>query len=211
MPAPTGGSPRNRRADRARTVRRPSSVELTAIVSERGGLGSYGLYGYSPERIHDTIAELRAATDRPFAVNLWLPTGDEVAPATSISRPSLSALAPLYEAVGIGPARARPVPSRLRRPARGGDGCCTRRLERRLRGSRLGCRSSGRGIAASGASATATTVAEASSTRDAGWMRSSRAARRQRATGCRSCGRRAVARRHVRARAAGRRRRARRR
>ena len=55
-----------------------SSVELTAAVSELGGLGSYGLYGYAPDRIHDTIAQLRAATSRPFAVNVWLPTGDEV-------------------------------------------------------------------------------------------------------------------------------------
>ena len=56
-----------------------SSVALTAIVSERGGLGSYGLYGYPPERI-PTRRELRAATARPFALNLWLPTGDEVTP-----------------------------------------------------------------------------------------------------------------------------------
>ena len=32
-----------------------SSVELTALVSEAGGLGSFGLYGYSAERIHDAI------------------------------------------------------------------------------------------------------------------------------------------------------------
>src|SRR4051794_27130238 len=58
-----------------------SSVELTALVSEAGGLGSFGLYGYSPQRIHETIDQLRAATDRPFAVNVWLPTGDEATPS----------------------------------------------------------------------------------------------------------------------------------
>lgn len=77
-----------------------SSVELTAAVSEAGGLGSYGLYGYSGERIHDTIARLRAVTTRPFAVNLWLPTGDEVTPADIDLTPYLAALAPLYEAAG---------------------------------------------------------------------------------------------------------------
>jgi nitronate monooxygenase len=77
-----------------------SSVELTAAVSEAGGLGSYGLYGYTPERIRDTIGQLRAATDRPFAVNLWLPTGDEVTPADVDLEPSLGALAPLFEAAG---------------------------------------------------------------------------------------------------------------
>lgn len=54
-----------------------SSVELTAAVSNGGGLGSYGLYGYTSDRIRDTMTRLQAATGRPFAVNLWLPTGDE--------------------------------------------------------------------------------------------------------------------------------------
>lgn len=53
-----------------------SSVALTAAVSNAGGLGSYGLYGYSGERITDTAAALRKATDRPFALNLWLPHAD---------------------------------------------------------------------------------------------------------------------------------------
>lgn len=57
-----------------------SSVELTATVSNAGGLGSYGLYGYASDRIRDTITSLRAATTRPFALNLWLPTGTERGP-----------------------------------------------------------------------------------------------------------------------------------
>ena len=54
-----------------------SSVELTAAVSELGGLGSYGLYGYDAARIAETAAALRAATNRPFALNLWLPLATE--------------------------------------------------------------------------------------------------------------------------------------
>jgi len=80
-----------------------SSVALTAAVSDAGGLGSYGLYGYAPERIRDTVAELRAATARPFAVNLWLPTGDEVTPDDVDLDGTLRALAPLYDAVGVSP------------------------------------------------------------------------------------------------------------
>ncbi|GAA3214590.1 NAD(P)H-dependent flavin oxidoreductase [Microbacterium terregens] len=80
-----------------------SSVELTALVSERGGLGSFGLYGYSPERIHEVIGSLRSATDRPFAVNLWLPTGDEVTPGDLDLQPYLDAVAPLYAEVGVRP------------------------------------------------------------------------------------------------------------
>lgn len=82
-----------------------SSVALTAAVSEAGGLGSFGLYGYSPERIHETVAALRAATDRPFAVNLWMPAGDEVpADQVDLTEP-LRTVAPLYERLGI------PLPS----------------------------------------------------------------------------------------------------
>lgn len=54
-----------------------SSVELTTTVSNGGGLGSYGLYGYTADRIRDTDTLLRAATDRPYALNMWLPTGTE--------------------------------------------------------------------------------------------------------------------------------------
>jgi nitronate monooxygenase len=78
-----------------------SSVELTALVSEHGGLGSYGLYGYPAERIGDTVTLLRGATTRPFAVNLWLPMGDEVAPDDLDLRPFLDALAPLYDELGL--------------------------------------------------------------------------------------------------------------
>jgi nitronate monooxygenase len=89
-----------------------SSVDLTAAVSDRGGLGSYGLYGYSGDRIRETIAQLHAATSRPFAVNIWLPTGDEVTPSDVDLGPSTAALAPLFEAVGVEPpaAPARFIP-----------------------------------------------------------------------------------------------------
>lgn len=82
-----------------------SSVELTAAVSELGGLGSYGLYGYSPERIHDTATALRQATAKPIALNLWLPAGDEVTPADVDLAPYLAALEPLFATLGL------PLPS----------------------------------------------------------------------------------------------------
>jgi len=78
-----------------------SSIELTAAVSELGGLGSYGLYGYTPERIRDTIAALRERTAKPFAVNLWLATGDEVGPAEVDLGPRIAELAPLFEELGL--------------------------------------------------------------------------------------------------------------
>lgn len=83
-----------------------SSVELTAAVSAAGGLGSYGLYGYDGDRIRSVGAELRRATDRPFALNIWLPLGDEVAPNPQHAV-FAQALEPFYEAVGV-PVPARP-------------------------------------------------------------------------------------------------------
>ncbi|WEK60824.1 MAG: DUF561 domain-containing protein [Candidatus Microbacterium colombiense] len=76
-----------------------SSVPLTAAVSEAGGLGSFGLYGYDGDRIRQTGAQLRAATTRPFALNIWLPTGDEVAPNAQHAI-FAQALQPFFDAVG---------------------------------------------------------------------------------------------------------------
>ncbi len=77
-----------------------SSVALTAAVSDAGGLGAYGLYGYDGARIRSTGQALRAATDRPFALNIWLPTGDEVEPGPQHAV-FAQALQPFYEAVGV--------------------------------------------------------------------------------------------------------------
>ncbi|WP_394289218.1 NAD(P)H-dependent flavin oxidoreductase [Microbacterium sp.] len=80
-----------------------SSVALTAAVSDGGGLGSFGLYGYDATRIRETVDLLRAATARPFALNLWLPTGDEVTPAEADIVPTRDALASLFRAAGVEP------------------------------------------------------------------------------------------------------------
>lgn len=90
-----------------------SSVQLTAAVSDGGGLGSYGLYGYDGGAIERTAAELGAATGRPFALNLWVPTGDE---ATQVDQADFdryrNILAPYFEDLGIplpdAPARYMP-------------------------------------------------------------------------------------------------------
>lgn len=85
-----------------------SSVELTALVSARGGLGSFGLYGYSPERIVATAEAIRAATSAPFALNLWLPMdGAEQEQATDEQFAAyLQPLLQYFDAVGA------PVPER---------------------------------------------------------------------------------------------------
>ncbi|GAB4465034.1 MAG: nitronate monooxygenase family protein [Burkholderiaceae bacterium] len=46
--------------------------ELAAAVSNAGALGSIGCGMMSPDQIEAAIARVRAATDRPFAVNLFI-------------------------------------------------------------------------------------------------------------------------------------------
>ena len=53
-----------------------SSQRLVAAVSNFGGLGSFGALNLTPDEIGDIIAEIRALTSRPFAVNLWVSTED---------------------------------------------------------------------------------------------------------------------------------------
>src|SRR5712691_8873676 len=53
------------------------SQRLTAAVSNFGGLGSFGAHGLAPEAIQDVIAQIRALTSKPFAMNLWTSMEDE--------------------------------------------------------------------------------------------------------------------------------------
>ncbi len=50
----------------------PSTPELVAAVSNAGGLGSLGAAYLSPDQIGETIRRIRALTDRPFQVNLFV-------------------------------------------------------------------------------------------------------------------------------------------
>lgn len=82
-----------------------SSPDLVAAVSEAGGLGSYGLYGYDGARIRETAAAIRQRTAAPFALNIWLPTGDEAPPDDSHDAHA-RALRPFFDEVDLGlPAR----------------------------------------------------------------------------------------------------------
>jgi nitronate monooxygenase len=51
--------------------------ELTAAVSNFGGLGSFGAHGLTAEAIKDVIAQIRSLTSKPFAMNLWVSMEDE--------------------------------------------------------------------------------------------------------------------------------------
>jgi len=53
-----------------------STVALASLVSNLGGLGSYGAHSLAPGRIESLAVELRAQTAAPFAINLWVSDHD---------------------------------------------------------------------------------------------------------------------------------------
>ncbi|AEW03043.1 2-nitropropane dioxygenase [Niastella koreensis] len=55
-----------------------SSVELVATVSNAGGLGGYGAYTMSPQEIYDIDRQIKAATSKPYNLNLWVSDTDAV-------------------------------------------------------------------------------------------------------------------------------------
>jgi nitronate monooxygenase len=55
-----------------------STVALTATVSNMGGLGGFGAYTLSPQEIYELDRQLKAATDKPYNLNLWVSDSDAV-------------------------------------------------------------------------------------------------------------------------------------
>lgn len=51
-----------------------ATAPLAAAVSNAGGLGVLGGAGFAPERLREEIRKLRSMTDRPFGVDLLLPS-----------------------------------------------------------------------------------------------------------------------------------------
>lgn len=54
-----------------------SSAKLTSIVSNAGGLGSFGGQSFTAAEISKTVKEIRKLTDRPFNINLWVSNRDK--------------------------------------------------------------------------------------------------------------------------------------
>ena len=98
-----------------------SSQRLTAAVSNFGGLGSFGAHSLAPEAIKDVVAQIRALTPKPFAMNLWVSMEDDGARSSdeaAFSR-SLESVATHLAALGApspkAHAIARPHPANLQR------------------------------------------------------------------------------------------------
>ena len=48
-----------------------TNPEVVAAVSNAGGLGSFGAAGTPPDKLRETVREIRARTSRPFNINLF--------------------------------------------------------------------------------------------------------------------------------------------
>jgi enoyl-[acyl-carrier protein] reductase II len=71
-----------------------TSPELVAAVSNAGALGSIGAVFESADSLHRQVAQVRALTDRPFAVNHVVPMLDEEAFAATLeARPAVISFA----------------------------------------------------------------------------------------------------------------------
>ncbi|SDP98020.1 nitronate monooxygenase [Mucilaginibacter sp. OK268] len=55
-----------------------STVELVAAVSNAGGLGGFGAYTLSPQEIYEKDKQLKAATNKPYNINLWVSDTDAI-------------------------------------------------------------------------------------------------------------------------------------
>lgn len=79
-----------------------SSAELTAAVSNAGGLGSFAAALLSPESIVEAVRRIRQLTTRPFNVNLFIL--DKPRPDLDTIHGSMARLQPYRDTLGLGQA-----------------------------------------------------------------------------------------------------------
>ncbi len=90
---------------------------LAAAVSNAGGLGVVGATGYTPDELREMIRKLRSLTDKPFGIDLLLPSnimeeGDREAVAATIPDANRQFVQQLQERFGV----PKPGPARHQRP-----------------------------------------------------------------------------------------------
>jgi nitronate monooxygenase len=78
-----------------------TTPELVAAVSNAGALGSFAAATLAPAAIREGVVRVRALTDRPFNVNLFIL--DEVAPSAAEVAAAQARLDPLRSELGLPP------------------------------------------------------------------------------------------------------------
>ena len=83
-----------------------ATTEAIAIaVSQTGALGSFAAAGSSPEKLAQSVAAIRAATDRPFAVNMFILP--DTRPDPAVVQAAMDVIPPWRAQYGL-PAQAIP-------------------------------------------------------------------------------------------------------
>jgi nitronate monooxygenase len=93
-----------------------SSAELVATVSNAGGLGGYGAYTLSPQEIVEVNNKIKAATNKPYNLNLWVNDNDAVNGIVAGSQYEQTArlFKPYFDEAGIElPGKPAPFASRF--------------------------------------------------------------------------------------------------
>jgi nitronate monooxygenase len=92
-----------------------STVELVTTVSNAGGLGGYGAYTLSPQEIYDVDKQIKAATSKPYNINLWVSDSD--APGGTVTDQQFEQakilFKPYFDEAGI-PLPEKPAPFKTR-------------------------------------------------------------------------------------------------
>ena len=80
-----------------------STPQLTAAVSNAGGLGSYGVHHLAPDQIIQVAGDIRKLTSKPFALNLWIPLPGEADTSLSpeLFAANVARLQPYYQELGL--------------------------------------------------------------------------------------------------------------
>src|SRR5258707_10611868 len=81
-----------------------SSVELTAAVSNLGGVGGYGVYTFEPDEIFRVNNDLRKATNKPYNINIWVSDTDMMPEKLIDERleKAQTLFRPFFDELGIG-------------------------------------------------------------------------------------------------------------
>ncbi|MDO9374265.1 MAG: nitronate monooxygenase [Ferruginibacter sp.] len=92
-----------------------STVALVATVSNAGGLGGYGAYTLSPQEIYEVDKKIKAATNRPYNLNLWVSDSDAIDGTVSDEyfEGAKALFKPYFDELGI-PLPEKPAPFKSR-------------------------------------------------------------------------------------------------
>jgi nitronate monooxygenase len=92
-----------------------STVALAATVSNAGGLGAYGAYMLSAQELYDVDKQLKAATDKPYNINLWVSDTDAINGTVSdaVFEQTRQQYKPYFDQAGI-PLPPKPAPFKSR-------------------------------------------------------------------------------------------------